>query len=133
MGAVPKEQAAGLARLLCSQPASSLCPIPSWLSCPRHAHPGNGTWTYSVTVRGYFALGTVTIRVTKPAPVAVADQYTCPAAALCVVSAAAGLLANDYTNNTSGSLAVIPARTLQPAGSNLTLQTDGSFQFLPGP
>lgn len=73
---------------------------------------------------------TVTLTVTpaNDAPTAAPEAYATTAAAPLVVSAAAGVLANDEDIDGDALSAVLVA---QPASGSVTLNADGSFRYTP--
>ena len=93
---------------------------------------GNVTFDYVLSdgVNPATANGTVALIVKAPLPVAAPDVYACPRNAACVVSAAAGLLANDFSEN-SANLEVLLVGTTPPAEGALALQSNGAFTFTP--
>ena len=93
---------------------------------------GNVTFDYVLSdgVNPTTANGTVTLIVRILPPIAAPDVYACPRNAPCVVNAAAGLLANDFSEN-SANLTVLADQSTPAAEGALQLQSDGAFTFTP--
>ncbi len=75
---------------------------------------------------------TVTLTIAD-APVGVPDLYVVPDSGPLTVDDAAGVLANDVTNNPNLALRAVLAQGTDPGVGDLTLQAGGGFTFDPGP
>src|SRR5690606_24863025 len=100
----------------------------SFTYTPDAGFVGSEVLTYTVSDGITTRTGTVTLVVENEAPVVQDETYTVHAGDVLVVSAAAGLLAND--SDLDGD-ALLVLNYTPPANGVMNLLTDGSFTYTP--
>jgi VCBS repeat-containing protein len=108
-----------------------LAPGGAFRYTPNPGFVGTDTFTYIAsdkTSSGAPTLVTITVGAASAAPVSRPDNYTDGAGHTLAVSAASGVLANDFDPN---GLALTAALATGPAHGALALNTDGSFSYTP--